>query len=203
MGIIRKKVETYKSTTLERLFRKQNNKPFQPPHESCVLAYADAIKDDIEIAQPRDVKMNLTKDERSALEELAMRSDIVIKRADKGGATVIVSSEWYENEAERHLNDTTFYKKVDEDNTARHEGIIMNSLTDFVENQQLDKKFAEKLTPVNSRTPEFYLLPKIHKTPVTGRPVISSTGCHTEKISAYVDEFLKPASQELPSYIKD
>ncbi len=198
-----KQIETYKSTTLERLFRKQNKNPFQPPHESCVLAYADAIKDEISIAQPQNVKMNLTKDERRALEELTTRSDIVIKRADKGGATVIVSSEWYEKEAERQLNDTTFYKKVDEDNTARHEDIIMNSLTDLVENKQLEKKLAEKLAPVNSRTPEFYLLPKIHKTPVTGRPVISSTGCHTEKISAYVDEFLKPAAQELPSHIKD
>ena len=33
--------------------------------------------------------------------------------------------------------------------------------------------------------------------------MISSTSCHTEKISAYVDEFLKPAAQKLPSHIKD
>lgn len=198
-----KNTEIYKSTILERLFRKQNDKPFQPPHQSCVSAYADAIKDEIETAQPQRTKMNLTREEQRALRELTTRDDIVIKKADKGGATVVVSSEWYEGEAKRQLDDTAYYKKVDEDNTKRHEEIIKHALTDLVENQHLDKKLAHKLTPTNSKTPEFYLLPKIHKSPVTGRPVISSTGCHTEKISAYVDEFLKPAAQELPSYIKD
>ena len=41
----------YKSTTLEKLIRKSNPNPFQPPHESCVLAYADAIKDEMERSQ--------------------------------------------------------------------------------------------------------------------------------------------------------
>ena len=36
-----------------------------------------------------------------------------------------------------------------------------------------------------------------------GRPVVSSVSSPTEKISAFVDEFLKPMAQELPSYMKD
>ena len=67
----------------------------------------------------------------------------------------------------------------------------------------IDKDTLKKLVPKDSRTPEFYMLPKIHKNPVSGRPVISSTGCHSEKISAFVDEKLRPAVSELPSYIKD
>ena len=59
------------------------------------------------------------------------------------------------------------------------------------------------------------MLPKIHKIQIDlnedlqtiedcpGRPVISSSGCHTEKISAYVDQHIKPLGQSLPSYIKD
>ena len=47
------------------------------------------------------------------------------------------------------------------------------------------------------------MLPKIHKEGMPGRPVVSSVFSSTEKISAFVDDFLKPIAQELPSYIKD
>ena len=55
----------------------------------------------------------------------------------------------------------------------------------------------------NSRTPIFYMLPKIHKPNNPGRPVISSVNGHTEKLSAYMDEFLRPLAQTLPSHIRD
>ena len=47
------------------------------------------------------------------------------------------------------------------------------------------------------------MLPKIHKPNNPGRPVISSVNSHTEKLSAYVDEFLRPLAQALPSHIRD
>ena len=47
------------------------------------------------------------------------------------------------------------------------------------------------------------MLPKILKINNPGRPVISSVNSHTEKISAYVDEFLIPIAEQLPSYIHD
>ena len=60
------------------------------------------------------------------------------------------------------------------------------------------------LRPANSRTPIFYMPPKIHKPNNPGRPVISSVNSHTEKlVSAYVDEFLRPMAQALPSHIRD
>ena len=59
------------------------------------------------------------------------------------------------------------------------------------------------LRPANSRTPIFYVLPKIHKYNNPGRNVISSVNSHTEKLSAYVDEFLRPLAQALASHIRD
>lgn len=47
------------------------------------------------------------------------------------------------------------------------------------------------------------MLHKIHKINNPGRPVISSVNWHTEKISAYVDEFLRPIAERLLSYIRD
>ena len=52
---------------------------------------------------------------------------------------------------------------------------------------------------------KMYLLPKIHKRlyDVPGRPVISSCGTPTEKVSKFLGNQLKPIMQEGMSYIKD
>ena len=194
---------TYKSTILDKIIRRDRKNPWQPPHENCISAYTDAIKDEIQNSRPQCPRPNITKNEYEALIKLSNRTDIVIKKADKGSATVVCSSDWYENEALRQLSDTSFYKKVEVNNTKKHENIITNALEQFSTKNLINKETLKKLVPTNSRTPEFYMLPKIHKSPVTGRPVISSTGCHSEKISAFVDEKLRPAVSELPSYIKD
>ena len=47
------------------------------------------------------------------------------------------------------------------------------------------------------------MLPKIHKVNNPGRPVVSSVISHTEKFPAYVDEFLRPIAEKLPSYMQD
>ena len=193
----------YKSTLLDQIVRKEKKNPWQPPHENCISTYTDAIKDQMRGKQVKQPKFNISKNEYTALENLTKRSDIVIKRADKGGATVVCSAQWYEDEAQRQLTDDSFYKKVPEDNTKKHESIITEHLSEFVKENLLDETIAKKLTPIESRTPQFYMFPKIHKSPITGRPVISSTGCHSEKISAFVDEKLRPAVQKLPTYIKD
>ncbi len=54
-----------------------------------------------------------------------------------------------------------------------------------------------------NRTANFYFLRKIHKKEVTGKPIISSNGCPTEKISAFMDDHIKGFVKELPSYVKD
>jgi len=47
------------------------------------------------------------------------------------------------------------------------------------------------------------MVPKIHKANNPGRPVVSSVNSHTEKLSAYVDEFFRLVAEKLPSHIQD
>ena len=49
-------------------------------------------------------KGQFNKEERKALQRLKERQDIVITKADKGGATVIWDVEDYIRESERQLN---------------------------------------------------------------------------------------------------
>ena len=85
-------------------------------------------------------------------------------------------------EANRQLADTNFYKKLKENPTSVNAALVENALDDLKHKNLLEGKLAEKLKPVNPRTPQMYLLPKIHKANNPGRPVVSSVGCHTEKI---------------------
>ena len=46
---------------------------------------------------------NLAKDERIALQELSERDDLVIKKANQGGAVVIIGVKYYIREAESQI----------------------------------------------------------------------------------------------------
>lgn len=59
------------------------------------------------------------------------------------------------------------------------------------------------MLPQNSKPGRFYLLPKIHKDNNPGRPIVSSNGTATEKISSFIDYLIKDIPQSFPSYIKD
>ena len=71
--------------------------------------------------------------------------------------------------------------------------------------KEISQKTADYLILETPRTPNFYLLPKIHKDkiPPPGRPIVSANGCPSEQISQFVDHFIQPLVQKLPSYLRD
>ena len=75
-----------------------------------IEAVNNKISDSQIKAIPRD---NLTKEERRALRNLQNREDIIIPKADKGGAVVIWDTKDYITEAERQLNDGTMFNKLE------------------------------------------------------------------------------------------
>ena len=60
---------------------------------------------------------NIGSNERRALSSLRKRTDIVIKRADKGSATVVMSKDDYLTRVMSHLNNMQFYEKLSDDPT--------------------------------------------------------------------------------------
>ena len=72
-------------------------------------------------------------------------------------------------------------------------------------NKEISKKCKEYLLNYEIKPARFYTLPKIHKGiyPPPGRPIISGNGWPTERISQFVDHFLKHVSCKGRSFIKD
>ena len=148
-------------------------------------------------------KSNITEQECLALKSLTLNQDIVIKPADKGGAIVVLNTTDYINQGLRQLNNKTFYRKLGRNPIPKISADINSFLNFIKERKLLMTTHLQFLTVKNPRTPIFYMLPKIHKINNPGRPIVSACDSPTEKLSAYIDSFIKPLTQLVPSYIKD
>ena len=142
--------------------------------DHTVETFVAAIKRDFENStlkkQPKD---NLTPGERNTSHDLQMRDDIIITKADKGGATVIWDVKDYLKQAEKQLHNQTYYRKSEICPTEEHTRLTENNLDEFVYNRDISEAIAEGLKPSNPKTPRFYMLPKTHKNGNQGRPVVS------------------------------
>ena len=155
---------------------------------------------------PKSTKRcNLSKAEKIAIRELENNPNIVIKPADKGSAVVVMNIADYIREAERQLSDIRFYEKIDTDLTHEFNKAIKEELDRMLLADEIGEKCYKYLYVKKPRTALFYLLPKIHKgiLPPPGRPILSANDCPTERISEFVDFFLRPLVELLPSYIRD
>ena len=190
----------------------KSNSSWEPPNPHyTVKSFTESFKNNLKKCleknsnqnENRTNQKNLNIKEIQALKNLKEREDIVITNADKGGAIVISDVKEYVKEANRQLSNKDHYQKLQHNPTTEHAALVENAIDSLRLNGALDEKMAESLKPRNPKTPRLYLLPKVHKPGNPGRLVVSSIGCHTEKISKYVDHHLQPLNQALPSYIKD
>ena len=152
---------------------------------------------------PERPKPNLSPGEIEAMKDLSTRDDIIISKADKGGAVVIQDLDDYLAEANRQLENTEFYKKVDRDLTNEHIGIVNETVKKFLAEKLITERAAKALTVKEARAPKFYMLPKVHKANNPGRPIIAAVNSPTSGLAKFVDHHLKPIAERLPSYVKD
>jgi hypothetical protein len=67
----------------------------------------------------------------------------------------------------------------------------------------IDDDTYQYLNVTSARPGRFYMLPKIHKKGIPGRPICSSNKHPTERISEFVDHHIRKYVTELPSHIRD
>ena len=158
-------------------------------------------------------KYNLQNHEFNSIKKLKQNNEITIKPADKGGALVLMDTELYLQEAYRQLNDKNYYKKLDKPIYTDNITCVKNILNNLLRERFINKKQLKYLSgPENPRPRRFYILPKVHKDPLTwtipnrmpqSRPIVSDVDSETYRISAYVESFLTPLSCKHKSYIKN
>ena len=146
---------------------------------------------------------NLTKEERIGMRTLRENPQITIQKADKGSAVVVMNTTDYLREGYRQLQDEQFYQKIPEDITNKISNNILEHLTEMRSLNLITQKNFEFLNIPNPTEARFYLLPKIHKKTVPGRPICSSVNHPTAHISKFVDEHIKKYVPKTKSYVRD
>ena len=145
----------------------------------------------------------MSKKEEDTLQNLSKRDDIIITKADKGGAVVIVDVDDYIQEVNRQLKNKEFYKKLTIGTTEINRIKVNRTINELKSSYLLNEKIANDLLSSEAKTPQFKMLPKVHKEGNPGRQVVNSIDCHTTNISKYIDNQLQPHVKELKSYVKD
>ena len=139
---------------------------------------------------------NLTEEEKI--------KNIVIKPADKGGGIVVMNRTDYDNKERALLNNKNHYALTDSNPLPKLINDIVTYTTHLFLSGRIDSYTFKFMSPYSScRMSYFYILPKIHKPGIPGRPIVSRCKYPTSQISAFVDHFLQQIVVHIPSYLKD
>jgi hypothetical protein len=149
--------------------------------------------------------------------ELSSRKDIVIKPADKNLGVSVLPATIYRDLCHQHLQDSATYAVVDDAFfhkkayaelrriLARFDNLYIISNKRSLEGQPVRRlsKLARSLLrkendPVEKNIGKFYCLPKLHKQPLKGRPIIASCNSLSYYASVYLHNMLYPIIQRLP-----
>ena len=191
---------------------------FQPPRGS----YPPEVEE-LEITLKQQIRKlpcnirnetpNLTKLESQAIKELKDNDNIIIKKADKGSAIVIMDRDDYVLEAERQLKVQRHYKEIAApqypDNCD-----IFNRILDKMHRLGLisTKERAFLCATPDARERIFYLLPKIHKEQTKwtvphkippGRPIVSDVNSESYRIAQFIDYHLASYATGHPAFVKN
>ena len=143
--------------------------------------------------------------EKIALKRLSLDDKIEIKKADKGVSIVIMDKENYKEKINAHLTNEKSYRLIENENPLKDLQTNINSFLETIYvHQHISENTLKFLSPqMKPRTSLFYILPKIHKPKIPGRPIVSSINSVTENISEFLTKCIQPLTLNLSSHIKD
>ena len=203
---------------LREFFCKQETEPytprpfkpvstFTPPPNRCKFldTYLTSVETRIftEASENKDFHRNLSSGQLKALRDLQSNTAIVIRDADKGSGVVIMDRDRYIAEATRQLSDNLTYAKLSSDPSPMYAKELEHLVVRLAKNGTIDEDMAAYALPEDHKPGRLYLLPKVHKAGVPGRPVISCSGALTEHVSEIVDHLIKPLLPHVTSYLRD
>lgn len=192
----------------------------QPPHGDGSVEYAlvplhEHIAQYAARLQVRPTyRRNLSKEERDALRELLHHPQLIVKPADKNLGVTVMTRTWYNTQVAKHLRDENTYCIVTEPLWSVHERARMRlvalqpGLQQAWSKQAFDYIGATCPMRHNAAAPptaNFYVIPKLHKTPVSTRPIVQNVKALTTNGSKWLAWYLQSVLQAhpLPTVLND
>jgi hypothetical protein len=158
----------------------------------------------------RQGTQNLTPHQRQLLASIQDNESVIIASADKNLGPVGVDTEDYIKMGLDHLLDPLMYTLLTEEQAAEdidklqadiyswticHRQLLSDDAVNFIWNHLEDS--AEDLLGY------FYLLIKLHKQPISGRPVCLDCGSLPHALGCWVNKTLQPIMKDQALYLKN
>jgi hypothetical protein len=147
---------------------------------------------------------NISKKEASAIKELQENNKIIIKPADKNLGITILDKEWYEKECYLNLNNKNNYCKIAPIWIGMMIPNIIAQLKNALHVLLKDNKYLYNYLLSKSEEytiPDFYIIPKLHKPILAGRPIVAGHSWILAPLSRYIAFLLQPILKNSPRFL--
>ena len=150
---------------------------------------------------------NLTIFQKAALRFLVTNPQLLIIKTDKNlGPAIIERHRYVQLAYAEHLSDHITYRRLTEDQAINRIRAVKRIITCFIQKflngrcNEHDKKYLVRSMGLfmeewnKNQFPtfaRFYMLAKVHKTPMKMRPIVSVSSCITDAIGRWVDKELQ------------
>eukprot|EP00253_Pinus_taeda_P003009 PITA_03009 len=161
----------------------------------------DTIRQDCVVAlrRAKPPQTNISKAEFEALKTLNQNRDVIVLKADKGGAVVILDRKDYRNKMLDHLCNSGSYKKLSKNPLKR----VSRAISLAIKSCNSTNPLSQKLIEGNPITPRIYGLPKVHKEGVPLRPIVNTIGGRTYLLTKFLALKRRPLVGRTESFVKD
>ena len=152
---------------------------------------------------------NLSRTHRFSLDYLRSQKEFLVVNCDKNlGPAILERNPYIEFAFRDHLSDDTTYQRLTADEAAIYTRAnrlrLANWLSDHKE--ELNKQEYEYIRYHSLHTrdplPYFYLLMKVHKSPLKTRPIVSFSGSLFHALGVWIDTHLQDVAKSFPSYLQ-
>ena len=166
-------------------------------------------------ANKNPCRYNLNYRHRQLLQQLCSSRQFIIVPTDKNLGPAIMNRDTYKTRAlQDHLLDASSYRRL---SPTEAQALCLQTRQDLL---SLVRQHKDTMSPAdksyfkrgfaiqNRRTPQFRIMPKVHKKvlptmPIPTRPIVSCTGSTVKHMSTYLDDQLQRVVHLCPSYLKD
>jgi hypothetical protein len=142
---------------------------------------------------------NLSKQEFIALKSLKHNKDIRILKADEGNCAVVLNDSEYMDKLNLLLH-SGVYEPLSKDTTKTVEKKVQKILSKH--KAALPTGLKHKLTPYHSKPSHLYGFPKIHKSGIPLRLIVSSIGSSCYALAGFLHKILSLLVGQSQSFVK-
>ena len=145
---------------------------------------------------------NISKEEHQAIQQLRRDNNRMVLTADKGVCLVVMDKEDYIEKSEELLSKST-YKILPSDPTTRYKNKLIALLKSIKTEGGIQENTYRRLYPTGASSPKYYGLPKVHKTGIPLRPIISCIGSVSYETAKELSKILKPLVGNTPYSVQN